>query len=106
MTVDTGRLAVIKETVRAAQGLVLALDAASSREDLQAAHATLLKGAMLVRGLIDPAATGCSIHPAGPVDPDPPPLWGHCLLCNVRRRRSRLAKRTRNDDADDGDEPG
>lgn len=46
------------------------------------------------------AATGCSEHPKGPVDPlygdktDPlPPGWGRCLLCNDRRRRAGAQRR-------------
>ena len=38
--------------------------------------------------------TGCKIHPQGAVDPDSPPEWGNCLLCNIRRRRERDAQRS------------
>ncbi|MFI2214936.1 hypothetical protein [Streptomyces sp. NPDC020141] len=31
-------------------------------------------------------STDCAIHPNGPVDPEPPTGWGHCLLCNSNRR--------------------
>ncbi|WP_329456088.1 hypothetical protein [Streptomyces sp. NBC_01497] len=34
-------------------------------------------------------STGCAHHPNGPVDPLAPTGWGHCLLCNSRRRVGR-----------------
>ncbi|MFL3870584.1 hypothetical protein LT966_28785 [Streptomyces griseobrunneus] len=30
--------------------------------------------------------TNCTIHPNGPVDPEPPQGWGRCLFCNGNRR--------------------
>ncbi len=34
------------------------------------------------------SGTGCDTHPDGAVDPEPPDGWGHCLHCNINRRRS------------------
>ncbi|WP_329625926.1 hypothetical protein OG357_38480 (plasmid) [Streptomyces sp. NBC_01255] len=31
-------------------------------------------------------STDCDSHPNGPVDPEPPEGWGHCLFCNSNRR--------------------
>lgn len=37
----------------------------------------------------DRNATGCDIHPSGPVDTEAPEGWTQCLLCNTRRRLGR-----------------
>jgi hypothetical protein len=82
------RLAELKDLVRAAGNRIFALDATATIAELRDAAGLLDEAARTARNITQPSATGCTIHPAGPVDPDPPNGWLRCLLCNGRRRRA------------------
>lgn len=84
---DPYRLATLRTQAERAQAAVAALTIDSPRHAIRTAATALQEAYRTAHALGLPIATGCTTHPAGPVDPDPPPGRTACLFCNNRTRR-------------------
>ncbi len=64
------------------------LDAMTPSETFDRAADQMWRGVLIAREIASSATrTGCSEHPDGPEDPEPPEGWTRCLICNIRRKR-------------------
>ena len=87
MPLDTAPLATIKVRLRACGERLFALDASSTHDQVREIRDELAELVALLGLLVKPAGTNCARHPYGPVDPQPPPSGGSCMLCNTLRQR-------------------
>ncbi|WP_424215997.1 hypothetical protein ACN20G_28025 (plasmid) [Streptomyces sp. BI20] len=84
---DPYRLASLRTQADRAHQAVAGLTVNSPRHAVRAVATALQEAFRTAHALGLPVATGCTTHPAGPVDPDPPRGRTPCLLCNNRLRR-------------------
>jgi hypothetical protein len=81
----------LRSVMRAINDLAFRLNVESPSGDFDRIAGRTYTAFCIARELSRPAPrTGCSIHPQGPIDHNPPAGWGDCQLCNtIRWRRER-----------------
>lgn len=95
--VPAGRIVGLKDLrarMATANDLAYHLDLTSDTDDFTAVMEALHEAYWIAAALASRTSrTGCKDHPHGPVDPEPEPGWGLCLLCNSRRRTGQAKAR-------------
>ncbi|MFF4292180.1 hypothetical protein ACFY0N_00820 [Streptomyces vinaceus] len=83
----------LQARLSAANELAYELNSASAPEEFQKVMDALNEAYWIAADLAHQRSrTGCTYHPHGAVDPEPPEGWGHCLICNGWRRSGKTIR--------------